>query len=364
VKKSGILLLIISVTMFTVPLESCKKNPEGFSGKITPENIKAGFIYSGKTNDNGFTQAFEQARYVLEEKGIPTMVIENIPETTECDRAMNILIENGCNVIYATRYGFEDSVFKYAKKYPDIKFSWFAGTHTAENVSTFFARIYQARYLSGMAAGAKTHTGKIGYIASVPIPEVIQGLNAFTLGARKINPEAKIEIIWTDTWYDPYLSKTAARILIEKGCDVITWHQNSADAQDVAASNGIYSIGYNSSSRDLSPDYYITAATFNWAAYILDDVERILNGTWTARSYWGSIADGAVDIDEISNIDKDIYMDILEARTKLKDGTLNVFTGPVYGQDFNLAIKENDTLSDSEILNMKWYTRGIIGLLK
>ncbi len=343
---------------------SCTRKVKGFTGVITRENIHAGFIYSGEKEEDVFTQAFEKARINLEKDGIKTSYIENISETSDCDRALNILLEKGCNVIYATRYGFSDTVFKYAEKYPDVRFSCFASEKTSKNVSSFSAKIYEARYLTGMAAGAKSSTGKIGYIASIPIPEVIRGLNAFTLGARKMNPEAIVEVIWTDTWYDPYLDEKAAKILIDKGCDVLSWHQNSAEAQKVAAENNVYSTGFISSTRDIAPDYYLTAAIYNWESYIKDDVKKILEGSWTERNYWGSMAEGAVDIDGLYNIDSVAMLDINDAKKDIISGKLKIFQGPVFGQEYNLAIEEGKNLSDMELLTMKWYTRGILGILK
>ena len=189
---------------------------------IAKEDIKAGFLYVGPIGDEGYSYAHDQGRLALEKKlGVKTMYVENVPENADCEKAIRDLIDQGCNVIFSTSFGHMDWTLNVAKEFPNVYFHHCSGYKTADNMSNYFGRMYEARYLSGIAAGLKTKTNKIGYVAAMPIAEVVRGANAFALGVKSVNPDAKVEVKWTNSWYDPALEKQTAIDLLNSGCDVL-----------------------------------------------------------------------------------------------------------------------------------------------
>lgn len=329
---------------------------------IAKEDLKVGFVYIGKINDEGYTQAHDKGRLALEEMGITTMYVEDVPENADCEKAIRDLIDQGCNVIYTGSFGFMDYTVKVAKDYPDIYFGHCSGYQTADNLSTYFGKIYQARYLSGIVAGMKTSVNKIGYVAAMPIPEVIRGINAFTLGVQSVNPEATVEVIWTNTWYDPAVEKQAATELLNKGVDVLAQHQDTTAPQIAAQEKGAFAVGYNSSTPDAAPDAYLTAPLFHWEKFYVDDVQKIIDGTWTSRSYWEGLSAGMVSLDTLtSNCAEGTQEAVDTAQKAIIDGSLTVFAGPLEDQNGEVKVPEGTSMTDDEIWNMNWFVKGVVG---
>lgn len=345
--------------------ESSQTAPEGEVAPTTgiaKEDLKVGFVYIGKINDEGYTQAHDQGRLALNDMGVETMYVEDVPENADCETAIRSLIDQGCNVIYTASFGFMDWTEKVAKEYPDIKFGHCSGYKTLPNMSTYFGKIYQARYLSGIAAGMKTSVNKIGYVAAMPIPEVIRGINAFTLGVQSVNPEATVEVIWTNTWYDPAVEKQAATELLNKGVDVIAQHQDTTAAQIAAQEKGAFAIGYNSPTADAAPKAYLTAPLFNWKTFYVDDVQKIIDGTWASRSYWEGFSADMVKLDDLTaNCAEGTKEAIEAAKTKIVSGELEPFTGPLSNQTDEVKVAEGTKMTDDEIWNMDWFVKGVIG---
>ncbi len=342
-----------------------EEKPEGEEGKgIAKEDLKVGFVYIGKINDEGYTQAHDKGRLALEEMGIECMYVEDVPENADCEKAIRDLIDQGCNVIYTASFGFMDYTVKVAKDFPDVYFGHCSGYQTAENLSTYFGKIYQARYLSGIVAGMRTEINKIGYVAAMPIPEVIRGINAFTLGVQSVNPDATVEVIWTNTWYDPAVEKQAAIELLNKGVDVVAQHQDTTAPQIAAQEKGAYAIGYNSSTPDAAPDAYLTAPLFHWEKFYVDDVQRIMDGTWESRSYWGGIDEGMVSLDALTaNCAEGTQEAVDKAQEAMAAGELHPFAGPLEDQNGEVKVPEGTTMTDDEIWNMNWFVKGVIGTI-
>ncbi|MBN1616234.1 MAG: BMP family ABC transporter substrate-binding protein [Spirochaetales bacterium] len=338
------------------------KDAGAASGKITKDNIKVGFVYIGTIDDEGYTQAHDQGRLALNAMGIATAYIEHVAENADCEKAIRDLIDQGCNVVYTNSFGYMDWTIKVAKDHPDVFFGHCSGYKRAANVSTYFGKIYQARYLSGIAAGKKTKVNRIGYVAAMPIPEVIRGINAFTLGIQSVNPKATVEVIWTNTWFDPAVEKQAALELLNKGCDVIAQHQDTTAPQIAAQEKGVFAIGYNSPTASAAPKAYITAPLFKWATFYVDDVQRILNGTWTSRAYWEGYSKGMVTLDALSaNAAAGTAEAIEAAKAKIIDGSFEPFTGPIADQKGTVRVADGVKMTDDEIWNMGWFVKGVIG---
>lgn len=337
----------------------------GTSGTAANSDIKVGFVYIGKINDEGYTQAHDKGRLALEEMGIQTAYIEEVPETVaDCSSAIQSLIDKGCNVVYTTSFGFMDATVEMAAKYPDVKFAHCSGYKTADNLSTYFGKVYQARYLSGIAAGMKTAVNKIGYVAAKPIPEVIRGINAFTLGVQSVNPEATVEVIFTDTWYDPATEKQAALELLNKGVDVIAQHQDTTAPQVAAEEKGAFCIGYNVATPNAAPKAYLTAPLFNWPTFYVDDVQKIIDGTWTSRAYWEGLAANMTSLDTLTDLCADGTAEKVDAaKAAIISGELEPFTGPIKNQNGEVVVAEGTKMTDDEIWNMSWFVEGVIGTI-
>lgn len=267
---------------------------------IKKENLKVGFVYIGDINDGGYTQSHDKGRLALEAEGIKCLYKEDVPESADCETAIRELIDQGCNVIYTTSFGFMQYTAKVAKEYPNVYFGHATGDMTEANMCNYMGRIEEARYLTGIVAGMTTKANKIGYVAAMPYAECIRGINAFTQGVRSVNPKATVEVVWTNTWYDVAKERQAAIELLNKGVDVLAQHQDSTACQIAAQEYGKYCIGYNMSTPNVAPKSYLTAAMFNWAKFYTDNVQSIIDGTWKAESYWEGLKAGWVDIDKLS----------------------------------------------------------------
>lgn len=330
---------------------------------ISPEDMVVGFIYVGPIGDGGFTYAHDQGRLYLEEQlGVKTIYKESVPETQEVEQEIRNMVDQGAKVIFATSYGYMDYVAESAKEFPEVTFFHCSGYLTADNMSNYFGRIYQARYLSGIVAGMKTKTNKIGYVAAYPIPECIRGINAFTLGVQSVNPDAVVKVVWTSTWYDPEKEKGAAISLLDDGADVVTQHQDTAGVQQAAEERGAYSIGYNTDMSAMAPNAYMTAPVWNWGPYYVEQVQAVMDGTYKSDSFWGGLAEGTVDLAPLTdNAPKKAQAPVDEAKAKILDGSLYIFEGPLYDQEGNLKVEDGVKMTDEEMLSMMWFVKGVEG---
>ncbi len=358
-------LALIAMAAAALVLTGCSKK-EAAETKITKDNIKIGFVYIGTINDQGYTQAQDKGRLALAELGIDldkqTMYKENVPENADCEKAIRDLIDAGCNVIYTTSFGFMDWTLKVAEEYPNIKFAHCSGYKTADNMSTYFGKVYEARYLAGIVAGLKTKTNKIGYVAAFAIPECIRGINGFTQGVKSVNPDATVEVVWTNTWFDPTLEKQGALELLNKGCDVIEQHQDTTAPQVAAQEKGVFCIGYNSPTPNAAPKAYLTAPIFKWGTFIKDDVQKILDGTWTSRKYWEGLSADMVDLDALTDLCAPGTAEkVAAAKAAIMDGSLKIFEGPVADQSGKVVVPAGTVMTDDEVWNMSWFVNGVIG---
>lgn len=336
------------------------------------ELFKAAFIYIGPVGDGGYTYAHDQGRQALEStlENVETAFLESVPEVqADSERAVRGFAEEGYNLIVATSFGHGPGVLAVAPQFPDTQFIHISGYQTAENVSTGFGKIEEPRYVTGFVAGKMAATGKLGYVAAMPIPEVIRGINAFTLGAQAANPDVTVQVVWTNTWYDPTVESAAAQSLIDLGVEVIGQHQDTAGPQQVAEAAGKYSVGYNTDQSSQAPGAVLTSAIWNWGAYYISAVEQIRSGEWQGgNQYWGSWADGVVDMAPLSDL---VTEDVATEATALADefragtrGVTDIFTGPIANQEGGEGVAEGASLSDEEILMMDWFVQGVEGSAK
>jgi basic membrane protein A len=357
---TAVLILAFAVSAFAGGSRDAGRTNQ----KPNKDNLKVGFIYISSVHDEGYTQAHDRGRLALNAMGIPTLYVEYVPENADCEKAIRDLIDQGCNVIYTNSFGFMDWTLKVANDFPNVYFGHCSGYKRAPNMSTFFGKIYQARYLSGIAAGYKTRANRIGYVAAYPIPEVIRGINAFTLGVQSVNPNATVEVLWTSTWYDPAVEKQGALELLNKGCDVIAQHQDTTSPQIAAQERGAFAVGYNTPTPNAAPQAYLTAPLFHWDKFYVDDINHVIAGTWQSRAYWEGFSNGTVSLDTLTALNDPRAAPAIEtARAGIIAGTFEPFTGPLTDQSGNVRVPAGTRMTDEQIWNMGWFVRGVIGTI-
>lgn len=361
-KVSFTILLLLSF----LSLVSCKKEKSAVikntvSSPLTLDTIKVGFMYIGSIHDEGYTTAQDRGRRALVDMGVKnTFYVENVPDNAQCEAVLLDLIQQGCSIIYSTSYSFMDRTLKIAKEYPNIKFAHCSGYKRNTNLSTYFGKMYEARYLAGIVAGLKTTSNKIGYVAAFPIPECIRGINAFTLGVQSVNKNAVIKVMWTNTWYDPKQETYAARKVLDWGADVIAQHQDTTAAQIAAQEQGAFCIGYNTATPKAAPKAYLTAPVFNWEVFMCEDVKKVIDGTWESRAYWEGLEAGIVDLSPLSALcAAGTEERVKEAKTNIVDKSLQIFSGPLYDNKGNKRVEDGVIMSESEIWNMDWFIQGV-----
>ncbi len=330
--------------------------------------VKVGFIYVGPVGDHGWTYAHDLGRQYVEKvfgDKVKTVYLENVPDGMESLKSIEALAKQGYEIIFTTSFGYMDATEIAAKKYPNVYFFHCSGyKYNDKNFTAYFGRMYQPSFLAGIIAGSMTKTNVIGYVEPIPIPEVVRITNAFALGVKLVNPEAKIHIVWTHSWYDPAQEKEAAITLIEKGADVIAQQTDSAAPVQTAEDMGVFSIGYNSDMSKFGPDYYLGAPIWNWGAYYVKVINEILSGKFKAGFYWGGMEDDIVRIQISDNVPKSVKNLVEAFEVLMKEGKFDPFKTPImemYDQDGNLRAAPGKGLSDKELLEMFWLLDNIVG---
>lgn len=328
--------------------------------------LKVGFIYVSPIGDAGWTYQHDIGRIAIENKfgsKIKVRYFESIKEGPESERVIRKLASDGYDLIFATSFGFMNPTLRVAKAFPKVLFEHATGYKTSKNMKNYSPRFYEGRYLSGIAAAAKSKKGVVGYIAAFPIPEVIRGINSFTLGAQSINPDIKIKIIWTSSWFDPSKESEAAKTLILNGADVLTHHTDSIAAVKTAKDKGVYAIAYHSDMKKHGGSAQIGAVVHNWENYYTDEINKVLNKTWKSSSVWLGMKEGMVDFIISSNLDKNIKAKIAKAKKGIINGKFNIFTGPIKDNQGKLKVKDGQSLSDGDLAKMKYFVMGVDGKL-
>lgn len=330
------------------------------------KEMQIGFVYVSPVGDEGWSYAHDQARKELNKMpGVKTSMVESVPEGPDAGRVFMNMARNKYDIIFGTSFGYMDPMVKVAKDFPNTTFMHCSGYKNSDNMSNYFGRIYQARYLTGIVAGKMTKTNNIGYVAAYPIPEVLRGINAFTLGVQSVNPKAEVRVVWTKSWYDPALEKEAAKSLLDVGVDVIAQHQDSSGPQEAAEERGVYSVGYNTDMSRFAPKAHLTSAVWNWTDVYKNMLEQVRAGTWKNGSFWYGIETGVVDIAPFGSMVPQEVRDItLKAKEDIKSGKLVVFKGPVVDQAGKVRIADGAMPEDSALQSIDYLVKGVIGTTK
>ena len=328
-------------------------------------DTKAAFIYNGRVEDLGWTYSHDQGRKAAAaETGIETAYVEAVPEgPVDFGNHVRDFIDQGYNVIIGTSFGYMDDMLALANEYPDVIFEHVSGFKQNDtNFGNTFGRMYEPRYLTGMVAGSTTESNLLGYVAPFPIPEVIRGINAFALGVRSVNPDAQVEVIWTDTWLDPAVEGDLAQVLLDEGADVIAMHQESPATGKKAEVAGARWVSYNSDMSSFAPRAFLTAPVWDWGPRYVEIIEAAKTGTYEPGSYWGSMADGVVDIADIAaDVDAGVTAAVADKKAAIIAGDFDVFSGPINDQYGYLVVAAGETMDDSSMLVMDFFVEGVIG---
>ena len=340
----------------------------GVAGHVFAQGkqVKAGFVYVGPVGDAGWTFAHDQGRQEMEKLPFvePSTYIESVPGGAESARVINGLVRHGHNLIFTTSFGYMDATIDVAARNKDVVFMHASGYRTADNVGTYFGRMYEPRYLSGMIAGKMTEKNIIGYVAAFPIPEVIRGINAFTLGVRSVNPDAQVRVVWTQTWFDPGVERDAADSLLDVGADVLAMHQDAPATLQAAEARGAYVIGYNSDNRRFAPNAFLTAPVWNWGPLYTYLAQAVHDGTWTSEQIWWGMDRGLVKLADYSDrIPADVQALVNDRAEQIKNGSFHPFTGPLADRNGNVVLQEGQIMSDPDLLSMNFFVDGVIGTL-
>ena len=329
-----------------------------------PKPPKVGFVYVGPVSDVGWSWAHDQGRIAIEKgSGVETVYLEKVAEGPEAERALRALAAKGCDVIFATSFGYMDSVLKVAAENPKVKFEHCTGYKRAANVSTYDGRGYEAWYLAGMVAGRMTKKNLVGYVVPYPIPECVRNCNAFTLGAQSVNPKAQCRIVTINAWFDPVKEREAAQALVDAGVDVLARESDSNAPDQLAQQRGVYAIGYNSM-VGAGPNV-LTAPVWNWSVRYRKVVEAWRKGAWKSEDYWGGLKDGVLDLGPLSaQVPADLKALVSQKREAIRKGSFQPFSGEIPDRDGKVHGKKGAALSDDELRSMDWLVSGVAGTLK
>jgi simple sugar transport system substrate-binding protein len=332
------------------------------------DHVKACFVYVGPIGDGGWTQHHHEAVLKMKEQlgdKVEIAYQESVPEGADGERVMTQMALSGCNIIFTTSFGFMDATNAVAAKFPNVMFEHATGyKRDTPNMTTYNARFYEGRAVMGTIAGRMTKSNKIGYIASFPIPEVIQGINSTYIHAKKVNPDVTLSVIWAYTWFDPAKEADATKALIEQGVDVILAHTDStAPLAEMAKTNGaVIGFGQAADMPEYAPTPRVSSIIDNWAPYYVERVQAVLDGTWTSENKWEGIKEGMVGIGEISDvIPADVKAEAEAIRDGIAAGTYHPFTGPLNKQDGSAWLADGEVADDGTLSGMNFYVEGVTG---
>jgi len=337
------------------------------------DKVKVGFVYLTTPGDHGWTYAHEVARQDVEKhfgNKVETTFVENVPEGPDSARVIRELAKQGNEIIFTTSFGYMDHTIKVAKEFPNVKFEHITGYKRSPNVATGNIRFYEGRYVQGVVAGLMTKSNKIGYLASFPIPEVIQGINAFGIGLRSVNPKAEVSVIWVNSWYDPVKEADAAKVHIAEGADILAQHTDSPAMLQTAQKAGVHGFGQSSDMKAFAPKAQLFSSVNNWGPYYISKVQQMMDGKWStgdgpdhwAGNTWVGMADDYLVLSPFENMPADVAKAAAQAAADIKSGKNKIFTGPIKDNSGKVRVPAGKTLNDGELFQtLDYYVDGISG---
>ena len=336
----------------------------------TQRPLSVGFVYVTPRLPSGWVHQHELGRLSLEEQlkqqgfKVQTQFVENVAEGPDAERVIRDMAKQGVGLIFTPSFGYMEPTLKVAAEFPNVKFESITGYKTAPNVAAANARYYEGRFLAGIAAGRLSKTGVAGYVASFPIPEVVQGINAFALGMRYVNPKAQVKLVWLDTWFDPVREREAALTLMNQQADVLAFHTASDAVMVAAQERGKMAIAYHSDMRHVAPQAQLLAITHHWGQYYSERAKAVIQGTWQTGSVWGGVHEGMIKVGDFGpKVPKKVQTEILRLQRAVGKGSLLPFTGPILDNQDQVILARGQNLTDEQIMNMKFLVQGVQGSL-
>ncbi|TGD74614.1 BMP family ABC transporter substrate-binding protein [Mangrovimicrobium sediminis] len=327
--------------------------------------VKVAFMHENPVGQGGWTLSHELARKELEAyfgERIVTTALDGVPPGGDAERVMTKLARDGNQLVFATSFGFMNSAVRVARRFPKVKFEHASGYTTARNLGTYQIRAYQGRYLAGYAAALASKTGRLGYVGSFPIPEVLRGINAYTIGARAARPDITVEVVWINTWSDAGRSREAADLLIARNADVITHHTETAAAIQAAEQAGVWSVGYQTDRSAYAPQHHLVSIAHNWFPIYKRKVQSVIDGTWTSNVDWVGVEEDATQLVGWGpQVPEDIRAAVAAERQRMLDGELNVWRGPLKDSSGQERVAAGAIPADDALIAMEWLLEGIIG---
>ncbi len=325
--------------------------------------IDACFVYSGPVGDGGWTYQHDLGRKSVEAAfagRVRTRYVENVPESADAERVIRQFAQDGCAIVFTTSFGFMEPTIKVAKQFPNVVFEHATGYKTAKNVGIYQTRFYEGAYLLGILAGSKTKSNTLGYLGSIPIPEVLRNLDAFTLGARSVNPAVKVKVVWVNSWYNPGLERQAAETLAAQGADVLYQNTDSPAAVQVAEAKGLYAFGQDSDMSRYGKRAHLSANTVNWGVYYRHKIQQLLDGQWKPEDTKWGMKEGMIELSPLNaEVPQTLAKTFDEKRKAIIDGKLSVFAGPIRDQSGKVVVPAGGVLPEADLWSLKWLVEGI-----
>jgi basic membrane protein A len=333
-----------------------------FSVAHAGDKIKVGFIYVGPIGDHGWTYRHDIGRLDVEKHfgdKVETVYLENVKYGPDSERAIRAMAKSGADIIFATSFGYMEPMLKVAKEFPNVKFEHATGYKQSKNMATYGLRLYQARHVQGVIAGLMTKTNKICYVGAFPIPEVIREINTYYLGAKTVNPDVDIDIIWVNTWYNPGREADAAKVMIAEGCDMVAQHTDSPAPLQAAEKAGVLGFGQASNQYKFAPKAQLTATIDNWSPYYISKVQAVIDGNWKSGDYFGHMNDDVVQMAPFTNMPDKVKAFAQKIKDSIKNGKYFAFTGPIKDNTGKIQLKAGEIADDAHLNSMMYYVEGI-----
>ena len=326
--------------------------------------LQACFVYVSPVGQAGWTYQHELGRQAMATALgglVRTRFVEGVAEGADSERVMRDLAQQGCSLIFATSFGYLEPALRVAADFPQVRFEHAGGYKTAANLGTYNARYYEARWLAGWLAGKQSKTGVAGYVAGFPVPEVVQGVNAFTLGMRAANPKAEVKLVWLNAWFDPVREREAALVLIGQGADVLTNHSGSPAVAQAAEEKGVMLLAYQSDMARFAPRAQLAAVTHHWGGFYTQVATAVLANAWRSQAFWGSMKDGLVQLSAVNPaLPVAVRAELAQRQQAILDGRFKPFAAPLQDNTGRSRLVQG-ALSDAQIAGMDWLVQGVTG---
>ena len=366
--KRSILKMVALTAVTAAALVACGKKEEApaAAAPAKAEPLKVAFAYVGPVGDGGWTFAHDNGRKAVEKEfgdKVVTSFVENVPESADAERVIRDMASQGNKIIFGTTFGYMEPMLKVAGDMADVKFEHATGYKQAANMNTYDSRTYQGAYMAGVVAGKMTKTNTLGVVASIPIPEVIRNINSFTLGAQSVNPKIKTKVVWVNEWFNPPKETEAATSLINGGADILMQNTDSSAVLQTAEKMGKRAFGWDSDMSAYGPKAHLGSAVINWGPYYVKAVRDVLEGKWAGQqATWWGVKEGAIDFVSVAaDVSDDAKKKLDEVKAGLKDGSFDIWKGPILGQDGKEVVKKGEVADDKFLGGINFYVKGVEG---